>query len=148
MDAKMIEKLKDKLCEELENVSRKSQMTSGDLDSVHKLIVSIEKLMKIEKLDDGEHSHRGGNWNARGSYDNGSYGNGSYGNGSYGNGSYDSGSYDDGSYANRGMHYVRGHYSRAEGSSMVKDHIRKMMDENEISGNDRRILEKAMEILS
>lgn len=138
----MIEKLKDKLCEELENVSRKSQMTSGDLDNVHKLIVSIEKLMKIEKLDDGEHSHRGGNWNARGSYNNGSYDNGSYDNGSY-----DNGSYDNGSYANRGMHYVRGHYSRAEGSSMVKDHIRKMMDENEISSNDRRILEKAMEIL-
>ena len=135
MDARMIEKLKDKLCEELENVSRKSQMSSSDLDSTHKLIVSIEKLMKIEEMEGGEYSHRGGNWDARGSY------------GSYDNGSYGGDSYNNDSYARRGEHYVRGHYSRAEGTSMVKDHIRRMMDENEISGNDRRTLEKAMEIL-
>lgn len=141
MDVRMIEKLKDKLCEELENVSRKNQMSATDLDSIHKLIVSIEKLMKIEQMEEGgEYSHRGGNWDARGSYGNGSYNNGSYG-------AYGSDSYNDDSYANRGMHYVRGHYSRAEGTSMVKDHIRKMMDENEISGNDRRTLERAMEIL-
>lgn len=141
MDARMIEKLKDKLCEELENVSRKNQMSATDLETIHKLIVSIEKLMKIEEMEGGEYSHRGGNWDARGSY--GSYGDGSYNNGSYG--AYGSDNND--SYANRGMHYVRGHYSRAEGTSMVKDHIRRMMDENEISGNDRRTLEKAMEIL-
>lgn len=141
MDVRMIEKLKDKLCEELENVSRKSQMSGNDLDSIHKLIVSIEKLMKIEEMEgEGEYSHRGGRWDARGSYNNGNNGN------SYGNG-YNDSSYDNESYANRGQHYVRGHYSRAEGASMVREHIRKMMDENEINGSDRRTLERAMEIL-
>lgn len=131
MEVKMIEKLKDKLCGELETVARKSQFSPSDLDTMQKMIVSIEKLMKIEEMEEGgEYSER---YSRAGRRNYGSY-NDSYGD-SYG---------DD--YSGR-QHWVRGHYSRAEGASMVKDHIRKMMDENEISGNDRRTLERAMEIL-
>lgn len=136
MEVKMIEKLKDKLCGELETVSRKSTISPSDLDSMQKMIVSIEKLMKIEEMEGGEYSERYSRARSR-SYN------------SYGN-SYDGNSYNDESYGDDysgRQHWVRGHYSRAEGSSMVKDHIRKMMDENEISGNDRRTLERAMEIL-
>lgn len=135
MEVKMIEKLKDRLCTELETVSRKGQISASDLDSMHKMIVSIEKLMKIEEMEGGEYSERYSRARSR-SYN-------SYGN-SYDNDSYADNYGDD--YSGR-QHWVRGHYSRAEGSSMVKDHIRKMMDENEISGNDRRTLERAMEIL-
>lgn len=137
MEVKMIEKLKDKLCGELETVSRKGQISAADLDSMHKMIVSIEKLMKIEEMEGDEYSERYSRAGRRGYYNNGSYGDSyadNYGD-SYGN-----------EYSGR-QHWVRGHYSRAEGSNMVKDHIRKIMDENEITGNDRRTLERAMEIL-
>lgn len=152
MDARMIEKLKDKLAEELEKVSRKSSMTAGDLDAIHKLIISIEKLMKIEEMEGGS----GEGYSQRGNYSRTSYGGGNS-QGNYSQGNYSRGGrsyegeayndYDNNSYANRGMHYVRGHYSRAEGSGMIKEELRKMMDDNQISGQDRRTLEKAMEIL-
>ena len=69
--------LKEKLCEELEEIARKGDLGAGDLEIVHKLTDTIKNIDKIEMLEE----------------DDGSYGRGS-------------------SYANRGKHYVRGHYSR------------------------------------
>ena len=85
--------LKDKLCKELDEIARKPEMGAGDLEIVHKLTDTIKNLDKIEMLEDGGYS-QAGDWDD--------------GRGSYGRGS---------SYANRGKHYVRGHYSR-EGYSM------------------------------
>lgn len=78
---------------------------------------------------------RGGEWSATGTYDRNS-------------GMYDRGdSYGDYSMTNAGMHYVRPHYSRDDGSAMVRDRIESMMSRNQLGENDRRILEKAMDIL-
>lgn len=141
MEYKMIEKLKDKLCDELEKVSRKESMNTTDLDAIYKLTDAIKNLGRIEEMEDGGYSQgmysrrgygRDGMWNANGSYARGN----SYG--SYADG------YDGNSYANRGEHYVRGHYSRGDG---LKDELRKMMDEQGMSSNDRMILEKAMKII-
>jgi hypothetical protein len=53
--------------------------------------------------------------------------------------------YDDGgsSYARRGMHYVRGHYSRDDGKDHMLHELGEMMEGAD--GEQRRILERAMQ---
>ena len=85
---KNLENLKDKLCEELEEYARKQDMGAGDLEVVHKLTDTIKNIDKICMLEeDGGYSS---------AVDGMDYGRGS-------------------SYANRGKHYVHGHYSRDGG---------------------------------
>lgn len=67
-----MEKLKEKLWEELDEIARKPEMGAGDLELAHKLTDTIKNLDKICMLEEGD--------------------------------GYSS--------ANRGQHYVRGHYSR------------------------------------
>lgn len=144
MDTRMIEKLKDKLCEELEKVSRKSSMSQTDLDQIHKLTDSIKNLDKIEMLEgegESEDSYRRGR-------SNGSYGNGNYSRESYGYENSRTGrmSYDDGgdSYARRGMHYVRGHYSRDDGMS---ERIEELMHDSRMNAEDKDTLRRALDVL-
>lgn len=81
-----MDKFKEKLWEELEEVARKPELGAGDLELAHKLSDTIKNLDKICLLEgDGGYSQAGGQ-----------------------GGTYRGGS----SYANRGKHYVRGHYSR------------------------------------
>lgn len=80
--------LRDKLCEELEEYARKQDIGTGDLEVIHKLTDTIKNIDKIFMLEE-----EGGYSEA---VDGGDYGRGS-------------------SYANRGKHYVRGHYSRDGG---------------------------------
>ncbi len=80
-----------------------------------------------------------GEWNANGNYNSGrSYGD--YSEADSYRGSYDS--YDNGM---SGRHYVRGHYSRSDGNEMVSKEIEKKM--RDVDRDERKILEKAMEIL-
>ncbi len=82
--------LKNMLCDELDEIAKKPEMSAGDLETVHKLTDTIKNIDKICMLEeDGEYS-RTGDWEMEGR-------------GTYGSGN---------SYANRGKHYVRGHYSR------------------------------------
>ena len=85
--------LKEKLCDELDEIARKGELGAGDLEIVHKLTDTIKNLDKIEMLEDGGYSQEGYSREGSNSYARGS------------------------SYANRGKHYVRGHYSR-DGYSM------------------------------
>ena len=80
--------LKDKLCEELEEFARKQEMGAGDLEVIHKLTDTIKNIDKICMLEEGDGYSE--------AVDGGGSGRGS-------------------SYANRGKHYVRGHYSRDGG---------------------------------
>lgn len=79
--------LKDKLQDELDEIARKPEMSAGDLETVHKLTDTIKNIDKICALEEY------GGYSEAGDYEGGAYGRGS-------------------SYANRGKHYVRGHYSR------------------------------------
>lgn len=88
---KALEKLRETLCEELDKVAKKNDMSAGDLEVTHKLTDTIKNIDKIMMLE-GEDG----------------YSQNGYGQGNSYRGSYDSGN----SYANRGKHYVRGHYSR------------------------------------
>lgn len=64
--------LKEKLCDELEEIAKKGELGAGDLEIVHKLTDTIKNLDKIEMLEDGGYS-RDGDWEmeGRGSYERG-----------------------------------------------------------------------------
>lgn len=94
--------LKEMLCKELDKIADQGELTAGSLETAHKLTDTIKNIDKIMMLEEGDdHSRRrgysrGGDWMARGRFGM---------------------PYDEGgnSYANRGQHYVRGHYSREGG---------------------------------
>lgn len=66
-------KLKDKLCEELEEIARKPELSAGDLETIHKLTDTIKNIDKISMLEDEGYSRAGG-WeiDGRGVYERGS----------------------------------------------------------------------------
>ena len=66
--------LKEKLCEELEEIARKPEMSAGDLEAAHKLTDTIKNIDKIEMLEEDDGYSRAGNWEAdmRGTYARGS----------------------------------------------------------------------------
>lgn len=57
--------LKEKLCDELEEIARKGELGAGDLEIVHKLTDTIKNLDKIEMLEDGGYSQTG-DWEIEG----------------------------------------------------------------------------------
>lgn len=100
MEVKVIDKLEDRICDELERMAQKTgTMTTAEIDSMNKLIVAKEKLMKIEQMTGySQRRYSGdGKWYAMGDYDN--------------------------SYDRNGEHYVRGHYSREDGRDMMMDRM-------------------------
>lgn len=83
-----LHELKEKLWAELDELAEKREMGAGDLEVVHKITDTIKNIDKICMLEEeGGYSE---------TVDDGDYGRSS-------------------SYANRGKHYVRGHYSRDGG---------------------------------
>ena len=65
--------LKEKLCDELDEIARKPEMSAGDLETVHKLTDTIKNLDKIAMLEDGDGYSQAGDWEmeGRGSYERG-----------------------------------------------------------------------------
>lgn len=103
-----LDTLREKLSEELENIAKKSELGAGDLDILHKLTATIKNIDKISMLEESGYS-RAGEWEAdmRGTYGHGN------------------------SYANRGKHYVRGHYSRGDAREEMKASLEEMMRETD-----------------
>lgn len=122
--------LREMLCEELDEYNRdaKNGLNERTLDTVHKLTDTIKNIDKIMMLEDGDYS-RSGEWEAdmRGNY-------GRTENYNRGN-----------SYANRGRHYVRGHYSRGDGRERMISDIETMMQE--ATGTERDAYKRALDIL-
>lgn len=58
--------LKEKLCEELEEIARKGELGAGDLEIIHKLTDTIKNLDKIEMLEDGGGYSQAGDWEIEG----------------------------------------------------------------------------------
>lgn len=83
---KYLHKLRELLCEELEKIAEKGELSAGSLETAHKLTDTIKNIDKIEMLGEDGYS-RAGYFDDR---------------------LYDQGS----SNARRGEHWVRGHYSR------------------------------------
>lgn len=108
-----LHELKEKMCRELDEISKKRDMSAGDLETAHKLTDTIKNIDKIQMLEDGTGYSMDGDWESRGSYT--------------GRDGYDGGT----SNANRGMHYVRGHYSRARrdgAKDKMMHHLEEMMN--------------------
>lgn len=110
MSMKTLYDLKDMLCEELDEIGKKGEMSAGDLETVHKLTDTIKNIDKITMLEENGYSRdedysRDGDWSAnmRGNYGRGS------------------------SYARRGQHYVRGHYSRDDGRDSLIERMEDIM---------------------
>lgn len=126
--------LKEKLCEELEEIARKPEMSAGDLEAVHKLTDTIKNIDKIELLEeDGEYS-RAGDWEAdmRGTYGRGS---------SYRGRKRDSmGRYSREGRDGRGG---RGGYSRDGAKDEMMRHLDEMM-ESASSEKEREIIRRTM----
>lgn len=128
--------LKEMLCKELDEIAKKGEMSAGDLETVHKLTDTVKNIEKIMYIDDNGYS-MDGDWRGSGTY------------------ARDGMRMDDRgmSYANRGRHYVRGHYSRGDGREMsrcrdyLSDQIRDMMDRDDLSQTDRASLKRALEEL-
>lgn len=57
--------LKEKLCDELDEIARKGELGAGDLEIIHKLTDTIKNLDKIEMLEDGGYS-QAGDWEIEG----------------------------------------------------------------------------------
>ena len=126
--------LREMLCRELDELTRKGELGAGDLDSAHKLTDTIKNIDKIDRLEDEGYSRgmdysrgrysRDGNWEAdmRGTYGRGN------------------------SYERQGTHYVRGHYSRTDATEHLRSQINDMMRETD----DDRIkdaLRRAMDMM-
>ena len=117
MSMQTMYELREMLCKELDDLVRKGNLGTGDLDIVHKLTDTIKNIDKIDKLEDEGYSRgmdysrsrysRDGNWEAdmRGTYGRGS------------------------SYERQGTHYVRGHYNRDGGKSAMRRQLQEMLDE-------------------
>jgi hypothetical protein len=123
--------LREMLCEELDEYNRdaKNGLNERTLDTVHKLTDTIKNIDKIMMLEDGDYS-RACEWEAdmRGNY-------GRTENYNRGN-----------SYANRGRHYVRGHYSRGDGRERMISDIENMMQD--ATGAERDAYKRALDILN
>lgn len=104
--------LKDRLCEELEEIARKPDMGPGDLELIHKLTDTIKNIGKIEMLEEeGGYSQEDGR-------DDG-YGRGmSY---ARGRGGYNRG-------GRNTRRDSRGRYSRDDGRSAMMEHLEAALD--------------------
>lgn len=97
--------LKEMLCKELEEYSRKGKMSAGDLETIHKLTDTIKNIDKIGMLeeDDGYSQAGGMQGGGRGM--------------NRGGGSYNDGGYGGGNSYRRQRRDSRGRYSREGGYS-------------------------------
>lgn len=130
-------KLKDMLCEELEKITKKGELSAGSLDAVDKLTHSIKSIDTIIAMD--EYSEDDG-MSYEGSYARG----GNRGGGNRGNsnargprrdsmGRYSRNSYRDG--------YVNGGYSREEEMDNLKMELQGLLEEAE-NEEERKMIRK------
>lgn len=156
---KDMEKLKERLCEELERYAKEAMRGTIDLQTIHMLTDTIKNLDKIEMLEDeeseyssarrrrdsrGRYSREGGGYSRGENYDGGE----SLAGGGRGGGDYSrEGGYgrEGGGYSREGGGYSRdGGYSRAGG----KDRIKQMLEDMRMQaqGSERQNIDRMLEM--
>lgn len=125
--------LKEKLCDELEEIANKGELGAGDLEIIHKLTDTIKNLDKIGMLEDGY--SQAGDWEIEGrAYNRGS---------SYARRKRDSmGRYSRDGRMMRGGYRDGRMYSRAEAKEDIMDQIEDMM--GDADEKEKAILRRAM----
>ena len=118
MGMKALDELREKFCDELDEIARKPEMSAGDLETVHKLTDTIKNIDKICIMDETGGYSQAGDWEARGNFGYAREGYNEGGN-SYRRDSMGRYSRDDG-YSMRGRRYSRGG---------MMEHIDMMMEE-------------------
>ena len=109
----MMDKLRDMLCDELEKITKKGELSAGSLDIVDKLTHSIKSIDTIMAMEGNSYENRGGNRGGRNSRLGGSYEGGNY---NYG-----------GSYARR--RDSMGRYSRDDARMELAEELRSLESE-------------------
>ena len=66
MNMKSMYDLRDMLCKELDEITRKGELGAGDLDIVHKLTDTIKNIDKIEAMEEDGYSSRRDEYDMRG----------------------------------------------------------------------------------
>lgn len=130
-----LQKIKENLCGELEELAMKPEMSAGDLETIHKLTDTIKNIDKIAMLEDGDGYSQAGDWEmeGRGSYERGA---------SYRGRKRDS----MGRYSRDGRYGPTTRmYSRAEAKDGMMAQLEEMMDH--ASEQERTILRQAMDKL-
>ena len=129
-------KLKDALMDSLEDLDtvKSGKLKMNELEALNYITDTIKNVYKICMLEEDEGYSGAGNWEA--------HINGDYGNSRRNDRRYDNES----SYANRGKHWVRGHYSRKDAKEMTMEHLEKAMD-SATDPKERQAIEKAMETI-
>lgn len=132
-------KLKETLCEQLEEYTSRTKLAGGDLQTVHMLTDTIKNLDKIEMLEDeegGEYSHARRRRDMRGRYsrDSDRY--------SYDE---DGDSYGDGMRGNMGGGNYARRYSRADGKERMMDILEGMRDG--VQGPEKQTVERMIEMV-
>lgn len=133
MSMRTLEKLRDMLCDELDDYAEKKDMSTADLEKVHVITDTIKNIDKICIMDeDGEYS-QAGDWEAMGRI------NGRYGDGYERGNSYRGRKRDDMGRYSRARGGRRG-YSRDGGEDMM-EHVERMMDEAE-TPEEREVIKR------
>lgn len=123
----MYKKLKNMLCEELEELVKKGDLKAGSLEAVDKLTHSIKSLDTIMAMEESEYSNDYSYSGARRRNKPGRYAGRTYDLGY------------DGSYSER-------RYSREEGKSHMVHRLEEMMED--ASGEEREVLKSALSKLA
>lgn len=71
MSVKTMHDLKEMLCTELDQYTRKGGISRTDLEPIESITTSIKNLCKITEMEENGYSYGSGMWRANGSYSNG-----------------------------------------------------------------------------
>lgn len=123
--------LKKMLCKELEEVTKRGNLSAGDLEVVDKLTHSIKSLVTIMAMEEND----GYSW-ARGRSNMGRYNDGGSYERYYDDGGYSGRRYSDGGYSGR-------RYSRDEGKSHMIHQFEKLMDDA-TTQEEREVIQSAL----
>ena len=134
--------LKEMLCDELEKIADKGELTAGSLDTVDKLTHSIKSIATIMAMEDSDYSYENGGGNMGGGSNRGSYRGGSYAQRRDSRGRYARQSRQ--SRRSNGGSYRRG--SRADETEMIVEKLEMMMDKVE-DQTAKQALEDAIEAM-
>lgn len=172
---KVYDQIKDMLCDELEEIAKKKELTTNSLEVLYKGVdilkdISTIKAMEQEYPEEGYSGNRG--YSREGGYSQGYFGRMPYymyddgmgmsnRGGSYEGGSYEGGSYEGGSYArgrgsnanrdSRGRYSSEGGYSRnysEDGySGDTKEELQRLMN-NAQNDREREAIRKALDSMN
>lgn len=68
MSMKSLEMIREMLCDELDEIAEKGELSAGTLDTVDKITHTVKNLDKIIECEEEKGYSRAGEWNAAGRY--------------------------------------------------------------------------------